>query len=137
MAIQLQKEIWHRAMLELIGPRDIIPTCIIIKWNVQLATKMKIWPIFPTTWGKNLRTYALNMRQYAFFKLSQNIMILSKVVLFLYAAVPFFILRVHLHRTVFTSPIWFCCREGYLLWCCAHSECFIRHFKYSTCNKIF
>lgn len=56
MAIQLWKEIQHRAMLELIGPWDIITTCITINQNVQQAAWLKIWPIFTTTWGKKSGT---------------------------------------------------------------------------------
>lgn len=55
----------------------------------------------PLLGRKNLELHNLTMRQYTETskkKLSQNILILSKVVPFLYSAVPFFILRVHLPR---------------------------------------
>lgn len=116
---------------------DIITTCITIKWNVQLAAGIKIWPISPTTWRKKSESVCSqcdNMLK-IFLTFSEYSNSLQSGAL---CSCPIFHLKSSFTQ-IFSllSSIWFCCREGYLIWCCAHSECFIRYFKYLTCDKLF
>lgn len=79
MAIQLWKEIQNRAMLELIGPWDIITTCVTINQNVQQAAWLKmtyihhnlgekIWDRTFSLWDNTLKLFFNNfLRIFWFF----------------------------------------------------------------------